>query len=50
VEPDSIEGLVTAIDRLDEIDRADCRYAAETVFSQAAWGNVMEGWFDRLVG
>ena len=50
VEPDSIDGLVAAIDRLDEIDRADCRHAAETVFSQAAWGNVMESWFDRLVG
>jgi UDP-glucose:tetrahydrobiopterin glucosyltransferase len=50
VEPDSIEGLVAAIDRLDEIDRSDCRHAAETVFSQAAWGNVMESWFYRLVG
>jgi UDP-glucose:tetrahydrobiopterin glucosyltransferase len=50
VEPDSIEGLVAAINRLDEIDRSDCRHAAETVFSQAVWGNVMEGWFDRLVG
>jgi UDP-glucose:tetrahydrobiopterin glucosyltransferase len=50
VEPDSIDGLVAAIDRLDEIDRSDCRHAAETVFSQSAWGNVMESWFYRLVG
>ena len=49
VEPDSVEGLVAAIDRLDEIDRADCRHAAETVFSQSAWGNVIESWFYRLV-
>jgi UDP-glucose:tetrahydrobiopterin glucosyltransferase len=49
VEPDSVDGLVAAIERLDEIDRADCRYAAETVFSQAAWGNLIENWFDRLV-
>ena len=49
VEPDSVEGLVAAIDRLDEIDRADCRHAAETVFSQSAWGDVMEGWLYRLV-
>ena len=49
VEPDSVEGLVAAIDRLDEIDRADCRRAAETVFSQSAWGDVMEGWLYRLV-
>ncbi len=50
VEPDSIEGLVAAIDRLDEIDRSECRRAAETVFSQSAWGDVMESWFYRLVG
>jgi UDP-glucose:tetrahydrobiopterin glucosyltransferase len=49
VAPDSVEGLVAAIDRLDEIDRAECRHAAETVFSQSAWGNVMENWFYRLV-
>ncbi len=50
VEPDSVEGLVAAIQRLDEIDRSDCRRAAETTFSQAAWGDLVEGWFDRLVG
>jgi UDP-glucose:tetrahydrobiopterin glucosyltransferase len=49
VEPDSVEGLVAALDRLDEIDRADCRHAAETVFSQSAWGNGIESWFYRLV-
>jgi UDP-glucose:tetrahydrobiopterin glucosyltransferase len=49
VEPDSVDGLVAAIGRLGEIDRADCRHAAETVFSQAAWGDLVEGWFHRLV-
>ena len=49
VEPDSVDGLVNAIDRLDEIDRANCRHAAETVFSQSAWGNVMESWFYHLI-
>jgi UDP-glucose:tetrahydrobiopterin glucosyltransferase len=49
VEPDSIAGLVVAIDRLDEIDRAECRHAAETSFSQAAWGDAIENWFYRLV-
>lgn len=49
VEPDSIDGLVSAIERLDEIDRADCRHAAETTFSQSAWGDVVEDWFYRLV-
>jgi UDP-glucose:tetrahydrobiopterin glucosyltransferase len=50
VEPDSVDGLVGAIDRLDEIDRSNCRHAAETLFSQAAWGDLVEGWFYRLVG
>ena len=50
VEPDSVAGLVEAIGKLSEIDRADCRHAAETVFSQSAWGDVIESWFYRLVG
>jgi UDP-glucose:tetrahydrobiopterin glucosyltransferase len=49
VEPDSVEGLVAAIGRLSEIDRADCRQVAETKFSQAAWGSLIEDWFYRLV-
>ena len=50
VEPDSIDGLVAAIGKLDQIDRATCRHAAETVFSQAAWGDLVVNWFYRLVG
>jgi UDP-glucose:tetrahydrobiopterin glucosyltransferase len=49
VEPDSIDGLVTAIDRLDRIDRANCRHVAVTVFSQSAWGDLVENWFYRLL-
>ncbi len=49
VEPDSVDGLVAAIDRLDEIDRSDCRHAAETVFSQSAWGDIMESWLYQLI-
>jgi UDP-glucose:tetrahydrobiopterin glucosyltransferase len=48
VEPDSVEGLVAAIGRLDEIDRSDCRHEAETVYSQSAWGDLIESWFYRL--
>jgi UDP-glucose:tetrahydrobiopterin glucosyltransferase len=48
VEPDRVDGLVEAIDRLDEIDRAACRHAAETKFSQAAWVDGVERWFYRL--
>ncbi len=50
VTPDRVDGLVAAIGRLDEIDRAACRHAAETKFSQAAWGDVVESWFYRVVG
>lgn len=49
VAPDRVDALVAAIGRLDEIDRANCRHAAETVFSLAAWGDVVEAWFYRLV-
>jgi UDP-glucose:tetrahydrobiopterin glucosyltransferase len=49
VKPDSVDALVAAIDRLPEIDRANCRQAAETKFSQSAWGDVVEDWFYRLV-
>jgi UDP-glucose:tetrahydrobiopterin glucosyltransferase len=44
-----VDGLVKAIAHVAEIDRADCRHAAETVFSQSAWGTVMESWFYRLM-
>jgi UDP-glucose:tetrahydrobiopterin glucosyltransferase len=45
VEPDSVDGLVAAIERLDEIDRSICRHAAETKFSQVAWVDGVESWF-----
>ncbi|MGC9503916.1 glycosyltransferase family 4 protein [Baaleninema sp.] len=44
VEPDSVEGLVSAIDRLPEIDRANCRRQAETEFSIPAMGDRVETW------
>lgn len=45
VEPDSIDGLVSAIQRIDELDRAACRAAAEAEYSMEAMGDRMEQWF-----
>ncbi|BAT54136.1 hypothetical protein NOS3756_31010 [Nostoc sp. NIES-3756] len=51
VEPDSVDGLVNAIKRLDEIDRHACRQQAQTEYSQQAMGDRVEQWFrDILIG
>jgi UDP-glucose:tetrahydrobiopterin glucosyltransferase len=44
VDPDSVEGLVAAIERLDEIDRHTCRQQAETQYSMQAMGDRVEAW------
>jgi UDP-glucose:tetrahydrobiopterin glucosyltransferase len=48
VEPDSVDGLVAAIKRLDEIDRYTCRRQAEAEFSLEALGDRMENWFEKV--
>jgi UDP-glucose:tetrahydrobiopterin glucosyltransferase len=48
VEPDSIEGLVAAIDRLDEIDRRLCRQQAEAHYSLEAMGDRVEAWIQEI--
>jgi UDP-glucose:tetrahydrobiopterin glucosyltransferase len=48
VEPDSVAGLVTAIERIDEIDRRACRQQAEEEYSLETMGKELEDWFDRL--
>lgn len=48
VEPDRVEGLVAAINRLGEIDRAACRRQAEQEYSLLAWGDRLEQWFQAL--
>lgn len=50
VEPDSVDGLVEAIARLDTIDRYACRQQAETEFSLAALGDRFEQWFRDILG
>lgn len=49
VTPDSVEGLVNAIARLDEIDRYTCRQQAEAEFSLEALGDRFEQWFRDIL-
>ncbi|MBE9015967.1 glycosyltransferase family 4 protein [Chroococcidiopsidales cyanobacterium LEGE 13417] len=49
VEPDSVEGLVNAIARLDEINRYTCRQQAEAEFSLEALGDRFEQWFRDIL-
>ena len=48
VEPDSIDGLVAAIAKLDQIDRATCRKKAEQDYSLEALGERFEAWLQDL--
>ena len=49
VEPDSISGLIEAINNIDRIDRTACRQQAETEYSLSALGDRFETWFNKLV-
>jgi UDP-glucose:tetrahydrobiopterin glucosyltransferase len=49
VEPDSISGLVTAIQKIDLLDRQVCRRQAEMEFSIGALGDRCEQWFQAIL-
>ncbi|MGL6340901.1 MAG: glycosyltransferase family 4 protein [Waterburya sp.] len=49
VEPDSVTGLVTAINNLEQIDRQLCRQQAEAEYSLTALGDRFEAWFNQLI-
>lgn len=49
VEPDSIAELVTAIGKLDEINRHECRKLTETEYSLEALGDRIEQWFSDIL-
>jgi UDP-glucose:tetrahydrobiopterin glucosyltransferase len=48
VEPDSINGLVTGIKNLDQIDRSFCREVVEKNYSLEALGNRAIAWFEEI--
>ena len=49
VEPDSVNGLVGAIARLDQIDRSACRRQAEVEYSLGALGDRFEHWLKSIL-
>ena len=49
VEPDSVNGLISAIARLDQIDRSACRRQAEVEYSVGALGDRFEHWFKSIL-
>ncbi|MEM9804942.1 MAG: glycosyltransferase family 4 protein [Cyanobacteria bacterium P01_D01_bin.56] len=49
VEPDSVDGLVDAIHKLDIINRQHCRQQAETQYSLNALGERFERWFEKII-
>ncbi|MGB5632367.1 MAG: glycosyltransferase family 4 protein [Waterburya sp.] len=49
VEPDSISGLVAAINKIEQIDRTACRKQAEAEYSLAALGDRFETWFNQII-
>ncbi|MBD1845268.1 glycosyltransferase family 4 protein [Cyanobacteria bacterium FACHB-63] len=49
VEPNRVDGLVEAISKLEQIDRAECRHQAEREYSLEAMGERLEIWLDRIV-
>jgi UDP-glucose:tetrahydrobiopterin glucosyltransferase len=49
VEPDSVQGLVDAIGKLNEIDRYACRQQAEAIYSLEAMGDRVEQWFQTIL-
>lgn len=49
VEPDSVAGLVAAIEKIDQIDRRACRQQAEAEYSLPAYGQRLEQWLHRIL-
>lgn len=49
VKPDSIPGLVEAIQQIDQIDRRLCRQQAEAEYSLKALGDRFEIWFKKIL-
>jgi UDP-glucose:tetrahydrobiopterin glucosyltransferase len=49
VEPDSVEGLVAAVRRLDEIDRTECRRRVAEHWSIDAFARRVDAWLGDVV-
>lgn len=49
VSPDNVMDLVSAITKIDQINRADCRRQAERLYDLPAWGERFEQWFGQIL-
>lgn len=49
IEPDSINGLVEAMQNIDQIKRINCRQQAEKEYSLTVLGNNFEAWFAKIL-
>lgn len=49
VEPDSVAGLVQAINKIEKIERINCRQQAEQEYSLKALGERFETWFNKIL-
>jgi UDP-glucose:tetrahydrobiopterin glucosyltransferase len=49
VEPDDIEGLISAVGRIDELDRVECRQRVEEQFSIPTLASRVESWLDAVI-
>lgn len=49
VEPDDVDALVAAVERIDRIDRAACRRRVETEYSLDAMARRVEAWLTDVV-
>jgi UDP-glucose:tetrahydrobiopterin glucosyltransferase len=49
VEPDSVDGLIDAIGKIQAIARYRCREQAEREFSVVAFGDRVENWFQEIL-
>ncbi|MFN3680122.1 glycosyltransferase family 4 protein [Thermosynechococcus sp.] len=48
IPPDSVEALIAAIGKIDQIDRAACRQQAEEEYSLGAYGDRVEQWLQQV--
>jgi UDP-glucose:tetrahydrobiopterin glucosyltransferase len=49
IEPDSVAGLIAAIQTIDTLERRACRQQAEAEYSLAALGDRSEAWFEAIL-
>ncbi len=49
VTPDSVEGLLSAVEKLPEINRYHCRRVVEEKYSLTIWGDRFEQWFKEMI-